>query len=159
MWKQICSQLTLICRVKVSGNLASVNKSNFRLASRPQDVCLGSDEGNVGPVDGHPKKRWVIKSLKQEVIPHFKMNVVFKQIKSLSNANFSGMTFLSFLAFKTLYFHFLFILDPTLCNTWKFIFLGQIFCEKSDSMRWYVIFLIHKSLFPGIEEEFLLIAV
>jgi len=30
---------------------------------------------------------------------------------------------------------------------------GQIFCEKSDSLRWYVIFLIHKSLFPGIEEK------
>jgi len=34
---------------------------------------------------------------------------------------------------------------------------GQIFCEKSDSMRWYVIFLIHKSLFPGIEEEIFLL--
>ena len=52
--------------------------SNFRLASWPQDVCLGPDEGDVGPIDGHPKKRWVIKSLNQEVIPHFKMNVVFK---------------------------------------------------------------------------------
>ena len=99
--------------VKASDNLADWRNSfwfvNFRLTSRPQDVCLGSDEGNVRPADGHPKKRWVIKYLKLEVVPHFKMNVVFKQIKSLSNVNFSGMTFNScnlFLAFKTLYFHF-----------------------------------------------------
>ena len=47
-----------------------------------------------------------------------------------------------------LYFHFSFILDPTTCQTWNFIFLGQmIFCEKSESLRWYVRFLIHNRLY------------
>ena len=47
-----------------------------------------------------------------------------------------------------LYFHFSFILDPTTCQTWNFIFLGQmIFCEKAESLRWYVRFLIHNRLY------------
>ena len=83
-------------------------------------------------------------------------NGALKQIKSLYNANFSGMTFVYYfwLLRRFIFIFFVLILDPNLCNTWKFIFLGQIFCEKSDSLRWYVIFLLHKSLFPGIEGIF-----
>ena len=80
MWQQGFSQSALTCHWARVSEVEDTQFEfvNFRLASRPQDVCLGPDEGDVGPADGHSKKRWVIKSLNQEVIPHFKMNVVFK---------------------------------------------------------------------------------
>ena len=120
----------------------------FRLTSQPQDVGLGPDEGDVGPINGHPEKRWVMKSLKQcgpRDLQH-DHRCIFRKNPSQCKYQRDNLPFCYIHIW--LYFHFSFILDPTTCQTWNFIFLGQmIFCEKSESLRWYVRFLIHNRLY------------
>ena len=119
----------------------------FRLTSRPQDVGLRPDEGDVGPINGHSEKRWVMK-IPQTMwfLWSSTWSPMYFPKESLSMQN-SARQF-TFLLHIWLYFHFSFILDPTTCQTWNFIFLGQmIFCEKSESLRWYVRFLIHNRLY------------
>ena len=124
---------------------------NFRLASSPRMSASDQMRAMLDQLMGTQRNGEWQNPPDQEVIPQFNTNLNPCQIPiSVGCLKFF---FIWLLASNKLYFPFLFISDPTLCNTWKFIFLGQIFCENSDSLRWYVILLIHKSLFPGIQEK------
>ena len=124
---------------------------NFRLASSPRMSASDQMRAMLDQLMGTQRNGESQNPPDQEVIPQFNTNLNPCQIPiSVGCLKFF---FIWLLASNKLYFPFLFISDPTLCNTWKFIFLGQIFCENSDSLRWYVILLIHKSLFPGIQEK------